>query len=66
MPSATAGIYGMNFANLPGAGTTWGYLEVLSFMGSACTLLYRRFRPLGWLQPSRRKERSEHAARNAK
>jgi magnesium transporter len=55
VPTAIAGIYGMNFANLPGTGTTWGYLAVLGAMGSVCALLYWRFRSLGWLRPSRRR-----------
>lgn len=49
VPTAMAGIYGMNFANLPGTGTQWGYLVVLAAMGSACGFLYWRFRSLGWL-----------------
>lgn len=53
VPTAMAGIYGMNFANLPGTGSQWGYLAVLGAMGSACGLLYWRFRSLGWLQPRR-------------
>lgn len=66
VPTALAGIYGMNFANLPGTGTTWGYLPVLGVMGSACALLYWRFRSLGWLRPSRRKAPAMHAAPKAK
>lgn len=49
VPTAIAGVYGMNFANLPGTHTGWGYLVVLGVMGSICVWLYWRFRRLGWL-----------------
>jgi len=52
VPSAIAGIYGMNFANLPGTGTSWGYWPVLALMTAVCGLLYWRFRKLGWLRPA--------------
>lgn len=55
VPTAVASVYGMNFENLPGTGTTWGYLAILGVMGSAVLVLYWRFRSLGWLQPSRRR-----------
>src|SRR3546814_19191569 len=60
-----AGIYGMNFVNLPGMGTTWGYLVVLGVMGSACAVLYWRFRSLGWLRPSRRTVPATHVVPRA-
>jgi magnesium transporter len=53
VPSAIAGIYGMNFTNLPAAQTSWGYWPVLGLMAAICGLLYWRFRRLGWLQPPR-------------
>jgi magnesium transporter len=53
VPSAIAGIYGMNFANLPATQTSWGYWPVLGLMVAVCGLLYWRFRRLGWLQPAR-------------
>ena len=53
VPSAIAGIYGMNFANLPGTQTSWGYWPILGLMAAVCGLLYRRFRKLGWLQSAR-------------
>jgi magnesium transporter len=53
LPSAIAGIYGMNFANLPATGTSWGYWPVFGLMGAVCSLLYWRFRKLGWLRPAR-------------
>jgi magnesium transporter len=49
-PSAIAAIYGMNFANLPGTGTSWGYWPVFGLMALVCGLLYMRFRKLGWLK----------------
>jgi magnesium transporter len=52
VPSAIAGIYGMNFANLPGTQNSWGYWPVLALMGAVCGLLYGRFRKLGWLRPA--------------
>lgn len=53
VPSAIAGIYGMNFANLPGTGTGWGYWPILGLMAAISALLYWRFRKLGWLRPAR-------------
>lgn len=51
VPTAIAGIYGMNFVNMPETRTSWGYFAALGLMASLCALLYRRFRKLGWLQP---------------
>lgn len=53
VPSAIAGIYGMNFANLPATQISWGYWPILGLMAAVCGLLYWRFRKLGWLQPAR-------------
>ena len=53
VPSAIAGIYGMNFANLPATHASWGYRLILGFMALVCSLLYWRFRSLGWLRPAR-------------
>lgn len=53
VPSAIAGIYGMNFANLPATHTSWGYWPILGLMAVICGLLYWRFRKLGWLRPAR-------------
>jgi magnesium transporter len=52
VPSAIAGIYGMNFTSLPGTQTSWGYWPILGLMGAICGLLYWRFRRLGWLRPA--------------
>jgi magnesium transporter len=49
VPTAIAGIYGMNFEHMPE--TTWqfGYPMALSVMGGLCYLLYRKLRKSGWL-----------------
>jgi magnesium transporter len=49
VPTAIAGIYGMNFVNMPETRTSWGYFAVLGLMGSVCVWLYWRFRKRGWL-----------------
>lgn len=49
MPTAIAGIYGMNFENMPELSTRYGYFVVLSAIVGACTFLYVRFKRLGWL-----------------
>ncbi|WP_347303602.1 magnesium and cobalt transport protein CorA [Croceibacterium sp. TMG7-5b_MA50] len=49
VPTAIAGIYGMNFENMPELQTRYGYFVVLGVMASICTGLYIRFRRMGWL-----------------
>jgi magnesium transporter len=49
VPTAVAGIYGMNFEHMPELRWTFGYPLVLCFMAVVCTLLYRGFRRNGWL-----------------
>jgi magnesium transporter len=49
VPTAVAGIYGMNFDHMPELGWTFGYPLALVIMGTACLLLYRAFRRSGWL-----------------
>jgi len=49
VPTAVAGIYGMNFANMPELTTRYGYFVVLGAIALACVLLYLRFRRAGWL-----------------
>jgi magnesium transporter len=49
VPTAIAGIYGMNFEHMPELKTTWGYPVVLLAMLLACVLLYRGFKRNGWL-----------------
>ncbi|NNM72841.1 magnesium and cobalt transport protein CorA [Enterovirga aerilata] len=49
VPTAIAGIYGMNFENMPELRTAYGYYVVLAAIGLACAGLYWRFRRTGWL-----------------
>jgi magnesium transporter len=49
VPTAMAGIYGMNFEHMPELQWTWGYPAVLLVMATVCTLLYRTFRHNHWL-----------------
>ncbi|MCL6683372.1 magnesium/cobalt transporter CorA [Sphingomonas alba] len=49
VPTAIAGIYGMNFTNMPEIDTKYGYYVVLVVIVALCTLLYGRFRRSGWL-----------------
>jgi magnesium transporter len=49
VPTAIAGIYGMNVRNLPAAETSFGFWVVLVVIGAACVLLYRAFRRNRWL-----------------
>jgi magnesium transporter len=49
VPTAIAGIYGMNFEHMPELRWTFGYPLVLAVMLALCTLLYRFFRRVGWL-----------------
>ena len=48
-PTAVAGIYGMNFQNMPELSWQYGYFAVLGLIGSGCVGLYANFRRLGWL-----------------
>jgi magnesium transporter len=49
VPTAVAGIYGMNFPNLPGLRTEWGWILVIALTATLCLFLYRNFRRSGWL-----------------
>jgi magnesium transporter len=49
IPTMIAGIYGMNFEQMPALRSPWGYPAVLAVMAVACGLLYRAFRRTGWL-----------------
>jgi magnesium transporter len=48
-PTAVAGIYGMNFEEMPELSTRYGYFIVLGFIFGVCTLLYVRFKRARWL-----------------
>ena len=49
VPTMIAGIYGMNFDNMPELHWAYGYFIVLGVMATACIGLYRAFRRSGWL-----------------
>jgi magnesium transporter len=49
VPTALAGIYGMNFEHMPELAWTWGYPAVLLVMATVCTVLYVTFRRNHWL-----------------
>jgi len=49
VPTAVAGIYGMNFEHMPELGTRYGYFVVLAVIVGACVGLYRAFRRNRWL-----------------
>ncbi|MCK1641073.1 magnesium/cobalt transporter CorA [Bradyrhizobium sp. 157] len=49
VPTAVAGIYGMNFEHMPELKWQYGYFMVLGLMLAACSGLYWRFRSVGWL-----------------
>jgi magnesium transporter len=49
VPTAIAGIYGMNFDHMPELHWGWGYPAVLLAMVIVCSLLYRTFRHNHWL-----------------
>jgi magnesium transporter len=49
VPTALAGIYGMNFKNMPELQWEYGYYTLLSVMLIACGALYWRFHRAGWL-----------------
>jgi len=49
VPTAIAGIYGMNFDHMPELHTKWGYPVVLVSIVGICVFLYFRFKKSGWL-----------------
>jgi magnesium transporter len=49
VPTAIAGIYGMNFDHMPELHWTFGYPLVLGVMAVVCVVLFRRLRRSGWL-----------------
>ena len=50
-----AGIYGMNFENMPELGWKWGYYAVLGFMGAVVVFLVWWFWFRGWIARERRR-----------
>ncbi|MGY1718110.1 magnesium/cobalt transporter CorA [Blastococcus sp. SYSU DS0552] len=49
VPTAIAGIYGMNFDYMPELRWPWAYPAVLLLIATIITLLYRGFKRNGWL-----------------
>lgn len=49
VPTAVAGIYGMNFEHMPELSWKYGYYLVLGVTASICAYLYYRLRRAGWL-----------------
>jgi len=49
VPTAIAGIYGMNFQNMPELTTRYGYFVVLAVIAAVCVGLYLAFRARKWL-----------------
>ena len=49
VPTAIAGIYGMNFEYMPELHQRWGYPAVWAVILVICGSLYLRFRRIGWL-----------------
>lgn len=49
VPTAIAGIYGMNFEHMPELAWKYGYYAVLGVIAMVCAVLYLRFRRTGWL-----------------
>jgi magnesium transporter len=49
VPTALAGIYGMNFEHMPELSWRFGYPAVLVVMATILTLMFRAFKRSGWL-----------------
>ena len=49
VPTAIAGIYGMNFDYMPELHQKWGYPAVVAVIAAICGGLFYRFRRIGWL-----------------
>jgi len=49
VPTAIAGIYGMNFENMPELKMTYAYFVVLGVIAISCAVLYIGFRRAKWL-----------------
>jgi magnesium transporter len=49
VPTMVAGIYGMNFKNMPELGWEWGYPMSLAIMVGVDAYLWFKFRKTGWL-----------------
>jgi len=49
VPTAIAGIYGMNFENMPELKMQWAYFVVIGVIAIICVALYVRFKASKWL-----------------
>lgn len=49
VPTAIAGIYGMNFEHMPELESRYGYFVVLAAIAAICAALYVQFKRSGWL-----------------
>ena len=49
VPTMIAGIYGMNFRNMPELSWSYGYHASIAVMVGACVALYVGFKRSGWL-----------------
>ena len=49
VPTALAGIYGMNFDNMPELKWQYGYFVILALILALCGFLYYRFKRNDWL-----------------
>jgi magnesium transporter len=49
VPTAIAGIYGMNFEHMPELREAWAYPAVLLVIATLCFGLYLKFKRMGWL-----------------
>ena len=49
VPTAIAGIYGMNFDFMPELRWRYGYFAILGAIGAVCAGLFLRFKRIGWL-----------------
>jgi magnesium transporter len=49
VPTATFGIYGMNFEHMPELDSPYGYPTILAATAALCGYLYYRFKRAGWL-----------------
>lgn len=49
VPTAIAGIYGMNFEHMPELEWRYGYFVVLAAIAAICVGLYVQFKRVGWL-----------------
>ena len=49
VPTAIAGVYGMNFENMPELRSPTPTIWSWAAWSAVCVLLYRRFKKIGWL-----------------